>query len=400
MDLSPFISLECVQPPVIVAIPACNEALRIEACLAALATQRDACGAPLPAGAFEILIYANNCTDDTAMVVRAFSANAPHPIAVVSAIHPPERANAGWARKAAMDLAADRLETAGIGDGVILTTDADSLVSPTWIAANLTELGQPVECVAGYIDALPAEIMRLGPAFIARGRLEDRYLRLAAEIHARCDPRPHDPWPNHRVASGASLAVTLPAYRAVGGLPALALGEDGAFTRALEAAGLRVRRSMAVSVSTSCRFDGRAKGGAADTMRLRHEQIDAPCDDEIESPNRVLWRAMLRGALRQAHATDTLDDPAWPRRLGLDPVAWAALVRDTAATPFDRMWQRIAAEAPALSTYRTLRPADLPGAITRAEALLRHLRAHPFMAPRAAPGDRPLRTPAPVPEIA
>ena len=400
MDLSRFIALAPARAAAIVAIPACNEASRIEACLAALAMQRDPCGAPLPPGALQILVYANNCNDGTVAVVRAFAETAPHRIEVVAATHPPERANAGWARKSAMDLAADRLDDAGLTDGIILTTDADSIVSPTWVAANLAELGRPVECVAGYIDALPAEIMRLGPQFIARGRLEDRYLRLAAEIYARCDPRPHDPWPNHRVSSGASLAVTLPAYRAVGGLPAIALGEDGAFTRALEAAGLRVRRSMDVSVATSCRFDGRAKGGAADTMRLRHEQADAPCDDDIEPALRLLWRALMRGALRHAHAAETLDRSVWTRRLGLGEAAWSIILDQCAAAPFDTLWQRVTAEAPTLTSYRTLRPSDLPPEIVRLEAILRRLRAKPFRAPQAAPGDKPLRTPSPVSEIA
>jgi len=70
----------------------------------------------------------------------------------------------------------------------------------------LHEFGNGVDCVAGYIDAIPAEYIGLGGDFLSRGRLEDTYLRYIAEIYARCDPRPHDPWPNHRVSSGASLA--------------------------------------------------------------------------------------------------------------------------------------------------------------------------------------------------
>lgn len=386
--------------PAIVAIPACNEASRIEGCLAALATQRDPYGAPVPAGAFAILVYANNCSDDTVAVAERFAETCPHPIHVVPARHSPERANAGWARKMAMDLAADRLEAAGITNGLLLTTDADSLVSPTWFAATVAELERRVDCVAGYIDALPAEIMRLGPRFVERGRLEDRYLRLIAEIFARCDPRPHDPWPNHRVSSGASLGVTLHAYRAVGGLPTVALGEDAAFTQRLEAAGYAVRHAMSVTVATSCRFDGRAKGGAADTMRLRHAIEDTPCDDDIETAPRVLWRALLRGGLRRAHAAGTLNAPAWGRHLGLSAPAWRDTLARFDGPVFEPLWQGLLAGSPALAQRRPLRPDDLPRQIARAEALLVHLRSDVITLPGTAPADRHPRPAAPVPEIA
>jgi hypothetical protein len=49
-----------------IAIAACNEAARIEQCLAALAMQRDCHEAPISRGAFGILLLANNCTDATA----------------------------------------------------------------------------------------------------------------------------------------------------------------------------------------------------------------------------------------------------------------------------------------------------------------------------------------------
>jgi glycosyltransferase involved in cell wall biosynthesis len=112
-------------PAAIVAIPACNEAADIERCLAALAMQRDETGAPVPAGAFEILIFANNCTDATADVAHAFAALVPHPVTVVAEQLPPDQRSAGGARKRAMDLAASKLNERGDA-GLILTTDADS----------------------------------------------------------------------------------------------------------------------------------------------------------------------------------------------------------------------------------------------------------------------------------
>lgn len=342
--------------------------------LSALASQRDGCGAPVHDGAFDILVFANNCSDGTATSARAFAEVCPHPIIVVSETLAPGQSNAGWARKRAMDLAAERLRGTGRVAAILLTTDADSCVSPTWFTATMEALTAGVDCVAGYIDAFPAEIMRLGTGFVRRGRLEDRYLRLMAEIYALCDPRPHDPWPNHRVSSGASLAVTLDAYEAVGGMPTRALGEDVAFTRALEAAGFLVRHPMSVSVGTSCRFDGRAKGGAADTMRLRHAITEATCDDDVEGAWLVVRRALRRGALRRAHGEGQAGTAAWARRLGYSAPVWHHLLDGNEALPFEAFWNEVTTKSPSLSTLRTLRPTDLPDQIALAERLVARLR--------------------------
>src|ERR1700738_1867703 len=52
-------------PAIIVAVPARNEAERIERCLAALANQRDLNGTPFPDGRVGVLVLLNNCTDQS-----------------------------------------------------------------------------------------------------------------------------------------------------------------------------------------------------------------------------------------------------------------------------------------------------------------------------------------------
>lgn len=369
---------------VLVAIPAHDEADNIERCLAALAMQRDEMGAPVVQGAFEILVFANNCTDATVKVARDFAALSPHPVRVVAEQLPPGQRSAGGARKRAMDLAAVILHQRG-GAGLILTTDADSCVAPTWFAATMREFGQGVDCVAGYIDANPLELVSLGRTFLSRGRLEDNYLRLMAEIDSRCDERPHDPWPSHRVSSGASLAVTLAAYTAIGGLPPRPVGEDAALTKALDRAGFRVRHSMEVSVATSCRLDGRAQGGAADTMRLRHAVPDAPCDDDLEPALKATRRAIYRGRLRQL-----LNGEAPANRL---PRGWRMpepitqeLLRS--GIGFEEAWRRLCDGTPILQRGQPLRPSDLPRQIAMANLILRELR-RPVSAPTTVPAGRP-----------
>jgi hypothetical protein len=386
-DISTRLDPIWVPGSAVIAIPAHDEAGHIERCLAALAVQRDGTGAPVKRGAFEIMVYANNCNDGTAAIVRGFAARLPHPLQVVEEELPLPRRNAGWARKRAMDLAAARLAGHHASKAFILTTDADSAVAPTWFAATLREFARGADCVAGYIDADPLELVSLGRDFVARGRVEDTYLRLLAEIDARCDPQPHDPWPNHRVASGASLAVTAAAYAAVGGLPPRAVGEDLALTRVLTRAGFKVRHSMEVCVSTSCRFDGRARGGAADTMRHRHAVPDAPCDPDIEPALEATRRSICRRMLRCLAATPTGASDGLFERLGVSP-AGAASIRKHGTGHFEDLWEFACAESPVLARRTRLRPSQLPRQIAIAEMILRQLRPAAAVAKTVPAGRR------------
>jgi hypothetical protein len=369
----------------VVAVPAHNEAACIADCLAALALQRDEAGAPMAQGSLEILVFANNCSDDTASVVRKVSQSSPHPVTVIEDNMPAGQLNAGWARKRAMDLAAIRLAKAAPIQGIILTTDADSRVAPTWLAATMREFENGVDCVAGYIDAVAAEYIALGGAFLTRGRLEDTYLRYLAEICARCDPRPHDPWPNHHVSSGASLAVTLAAYAAIGGLPPRPVGEDSALTDALDRAGFRVRHSMDVYVSTSCRLEGRATGGAAETMRYRHAVPDAPCDENMEPALQATRRALCRGILRERW----MKGPAvraWPSALPVSTEI-AGLFDGRRVCPFEDAWEAVRDSSEGLRTGRPLRPSDLPRQIAIAKMVVRQLRM-PASRPKIVQADK------------
>ena len=366
--------------PAIVAIPVRNEADRIRRCLAALAVQRDRFGAAIEPGAFVVLLLINNSTDGTAELAREAAAGLPYPLEILDASLTHD-ATAGGARRRAMQEAAARLRDCG-SEGILLTTDADSEVSHSWFADNLAHLEAGADCVAGYIDAEPAEIVSHGPVFLARGRLEDTYLRLVAEIYARCDPRPHDPWPNHRVSSGASLAVKLSAYEAVGGMPGKALGEDGAFTAVLDRRGFKVRHALDVTVVTSCRLDGRATGGAADTMRYRRDVPNATCDEDLEPASATLRRAVFRGALRRAHRQNELPD-------ALSRIFGKNVPRFDNCETFADIWGQVEARHPDLLSRRVLRPSDLSRQIAAAGFILRHLRLD--RPATSAPVDRCLR---------
>ena len=154
----------------IVAIPVRDEAERIPACLNALAMQRNGYGQPLRADTFGVVLMLNNCADDTADIVRQMRDRLPFCVWVVERQLPAMMAHAGWARKLAMDAAADLLSAGETAQPrVIMTTDADARVGPRWISVNLATIAAGADLVAGFVRADRAEHARLPIAAILSG---------------------------------------------------------------------------------------------------------------------------------------------------------------------------------------------------------------------------------------
>ena len=343
----------------VVAIPVRNEAERIGACVTALASQID-----LRPGALGIVLLVNNTTDGTEAAIEAVRPGLPHALRVV--VRDSADANAGWARRGAMEVGAAWLE-ATRGGGALLTTDADSRVAPDWVVRNLAALAAGADAVAGTIALDPVDAARLSPALQARGRLEAEYHALLDELAAAIDPDPDDPWPNHTVESGASLAVTLAAYRRVGGMPPVALGDDRAFAAKLREHDFRIRHDPAVRVVTSGRLAGRAAGGVADTMRTRQENPDCLCDARLEPFARALLRLRWRRRLRMLHGAGRLGrDGRWQRLLDIPPGAMDAV------TASRRTGEVLASAERSSGRLRAapLRPDELPDQIAAARAYL------------------------------
>ncbi len=335
---------------VMVAIPVKDEVDRIGACLHALAAQRGANEAALPP--FGVLLYVNNSTDGTADLARSLASGLTYPLHVVEATLPPEEASAGGARRRAMEDAARRLEESG-GTGLLMTTDADSRVPPHWIAATLAALEAGVDAVAGTVALDPREEAALPSALKARGALEARYEALVCELETRLHPNPHDPWPRHPCESGASFALTLASYRAVGGVPVLALGEDRALAAALRGAGFRIRHAPDLVVITSGRLIGRASGGCADTMRLRIEKPSVHCDEYLRPVIDVLRATSLRSSGKRSRLLAPGDLPLQIRFAETLLIGLRALDATTSAT--QRLYRSRGAHFPP----STRRDADL-----------------------------------------
>jgi glycosyltransferase involved in cell wall biosynthesis len=225
-------------------VPARDEEDRIAACLSALAAQQ------LPPGVrFETIVVADACRDGT----RTVAARTARSLGLALTLLEGPGRGAGAARQAGMDAAAARLLESGAPHGLIACTDADSRPAPDWLARQLAHVEAGARAIAGMIELEPDEASRL-PGGVRRRRARDAVARLDRV-------RERDPDAGHHHFAGASLGVTVDAYRAVGGLEPLAALEDAAFAERLETHGIPVVHASDVVVHTSARAGGRARRG-------------------------------------------------------------------------------------------------------------------------------------------
>ena len=140
-------------------------------------------------------------------------------------------------------------------DGLIASSDADTVVAPDWLARQLDAVAAGADAVGGWIELDEAD---LHPWVVEHRR------RRARERLARV--RAHTPDAQHHHFAGASMALTVAAYERLGGIEPLPALEDEALERALRASGLRIARTSAVRVRTSGRLRGRAAGGLATSL--------------------------------------------------------------------------------------------------------------------------------------
>ncbi len=203
-----------------VVIPAHDEETMIGPCLDAVVA---AARSPRLSGIrVEIVVACDACRDATAAVVEARG----HRAVLVDA------RNVGLARAAGASAAL------ALGVEWLAFTDADSLVDPEWLAAQLA-LGCDVVCGTVAVDDW--------------GSYGDAMKRHFETTYSDRD--------GHRHIHGANLAMSAAAYRSVGGFAALANSEDVAIVEALQEAGARIAWSAAPRVVTSARTTFRATAG-------------------------------------------------------------------------------------------------------------------------------------------
>lgn len=142
--------------------------------------------------------------------------------------------------------AAGAAQLLALGARWLAFTDADTRVSPGWLAAQLA-LDVDVVCGTIAVDDWSPH-------------------RDDAEALRRHFGRNYTDADGHRHIHGANLGVSATAYRRAGGFEPLACSEDVALVAALERCGARFAWSSAPRVVTSARRNARASGGFGDTL--------------------------------------------------------------------------------------------------------------------------------------
>ncbi|HEY4250812.1 MAG TPA: glycosyltransferase family 2 protein [Roseomonas sp.] len=371
-----------------IAIPARDEAVRLPRCLRALARQI-ATGFSWPD--LTVIVTANNCSDDTAVLARAMAPALPFRLLVQEIRLPKQDAHAGGARAAAMGIAARHLPPRGL----LISTDADAEPAPAWLAAKLSARAAGADAVAGAVDLHAGEFAALPTELRRQLSREIMYAEALDQLAALVDPEPRDPWPRHHWHSGASMALSRDAWDRIGGLPRVKAGEDRALFAAVRRAGLLVRHEPQARVTVSCRLEGRAVAGMADTLKRRLAAESDTADTRLEPARLALRRLRCRRGLRRL----------WQGEGSLSEVAAccgvpAAAVRGTlGAASFWAAWEALEASAPGLRR-QPLRLRDLAAELRTAQRLIA-MRAWPGAARRcdsagggdAAAGPHPYPAP-------
>lgn len=254
-----------------------DEAATLPALLAGLARQSALREARLIA-----CFFLDGCTDASARILRAAAHDLPYSIMIASGSKRGQ-SNAGRARRAALALGLDAL---GNRDGVLLTTDADSVPADDWVARNMEALASA--------DMVAGRIVRAGTPSPMQDRLE-AYLDALHAFRRQLDPVDWEGPATHHFTGGASLGFRASAYRALGGFAPVASGEDARIVDDASRLGLRVRRDPACTVTTSARREGRAEGGLALALRA-HDRAGAT--PTVAHPEDAAWQYRMHAAAR------------------------------------------------------------------------------------------------------
>jgi GT2 family glycosyltransferase len=266
------------QPPdIAIVIPARNEAARIADCLTALAGQ--------VSERVRVILVVNNTTDGTAGLARKVASGNGINLSVLECTLAAHE-GVGTARRMGCDHALRNMQ----GLRSLLTTDADCIVAPDWIARNLAHLDE-ADAVCGRIEPMASETEILVRVDTHLGVLEATYRRLVQDFFARHVPGHAEIAGTHGEAAGATLALTREAYVMAGGFAPVKCGEDRRLVRALRRAGARVRHVDDVTVQASCRLTGRAPGGMSDALKERMGARDYLIDDGLPPADWLIRQA-------------------------------------------------------------------------------------------------------------
>ncbi|MBC8154912.1 MAG: glycosyltransferase [Bacteroidetes bacterium] len=353
-----------------VVVPVRNEADHLQQTLDALRNQQYSDGSAVPYRDYEVLLLANNCTDQSYELARHYQRCFPDfPLHVASVWLTPDKANIGYVRRLLMDEACRRLLATGNRLGIIASTDGDTVVDRHWISQTMAEIERGNDAIGGRIltprrdritrEAAPADESGCPDAVRRYHLLDVTYRHLVARVEALLDPVPNDPWPRHFQHFAASLAVTCATYLKAGRLPEVVCMEDEAFYQALLRVDAKIRKSPLVKVVTSTRTQGRVAVGFSWQLNQWAAMTSTRQLPLVEGADVVLSRFRHRRQLRDcwqtmAHTDRRADLLAIASELQID-TDW--LCQETALNQyFGQLYENVVKQSPVLRQPPSLIP--------------------------------------------
>lgn len=244
----------------IVAIPAKNEAERINDALHAL----DAAAAHA-AREVRVLVLANNCSDDTAKLAGSFVARHRLHIEVRNQVLPQRLAHAGGARRSAVDTAMTLFDVSG--RDLLLSTDADARLKPDTFWQMERAFDRGADLVLAKFETVHDALDPVSDAALQWDRLRVRWRsrvrQLVETLRLRRIPSP----PLHDDYGAAGIAARVCAYHGLGGFQSVPFNEDKNFVSAADRAHYNVNRQSGAVIEVLARANGRAAGGMAAELR-------------------------------------------------------------------------------------------------------------------------------------
>lgn len=294
----PFFSEFKISPDVksSIVIPVKDEESYIVNTLSSFAVQVDIFGEPIDPGKFEILVLANNCTDQSVKYIKDFQRD--HPdlnIYLQEIMLLPDQSNIGYVRRKLMECAYKRL--CNNGGGIILTTDGDTMVETDWIAQNHWEINNGAEAVGGRILLYTDELEGLDEFTYLHHFKDEKYQLLIAELEGLIIDTDDDPLPRHHQHFNGSFAITSDCYARSGGVPDVKYLEDCAFFERLENIDARIRHSYRVTVQTSARCIGRTEVGLSYQLNVWKNLGDKAEQYFVESCDSIVTRLIEKKSL-------------------------------------------------------------------------------------------------------
>ena len=230
-----------------VVVPARDEQDLIASSLLAMAAQTS-----IEPYEYEVLLVLDACTDATAE--RAREVADAHPLFRLRLLDGPGLGS-GHARRTGMDAACERLTRLDRLEGLIASTDADTVVAPDWLSVQLAATERGARAIGGRIQ--------LGPGSLPQAVLRWHSERGRSRHHKLLTDPDRLGAAEHWQFSGASLALTAETYARVGGLEPRATLEDEGLEQILRKERIPIERLLSVRATTSSRLEGRANQGLA-----------------------------------------------------------------------------------------------------------------------------------------